>query len=183
MTADGLDRSPARRGPAGPTAEQLQLFGQFIGSWDIAWAGLDAEGRTRHGARRAALRLGARRPRGAGHLDRSRSRRARRGTAAARLPRLDDPLLRRRARRLALDLDRSRQRPRAPLHRARRSEGEILLLSDEDDPQLRWRFTDIRRDAFTWRGEISRDGGATCTRRRGDADHPQIGRVATRLAA
>ncbi len=41
------------------------------------------------------------------------------------------------------------------------ADGEIVLLSDEDDPQLRWRFTDITKDAFTWRGEISHDGGAT----------------------
>jgi len=26
---------------------------------------------------------------------------------------------------------------------------------------LRWRFTDITTDAFTWRGEISHDGGVT----------------------
>ena len=42
-------------------------------------------------------------------------------------------------------------------------DGEILLLSDEDEPQLRWRFTDIAPTSFTWRGEISRDGGATFT--------------------
>jgi hypothetical protein len=36
-----------------------------------------------------------------------------------------------------------------------------VLLSDEDDPQLRWRFTDIGPHSFVWRPEISHDGGAT----------------------
>jgi len=45
----------------------------------------------------------------------------------------------------------------------RRDGDGIVLLSDEDDPQLRWRFTDIEPDSFTWRGEIAHDGGATWT--------------------
>jgi len=37
--------------------------------------------------------------------------------------------------------------------------GDIVLLSEEDDPQLRWRFTDIEPDSFTWEAEVSEDGG------------------------
>ena len=38
-----------------------------------------------------------------------------------------------------------------------------MLLSDEDHPQLRWRFTDIGPDSFRWRAELSHDGGTTWT--------------------
>jgi hypothetical protein len=41
--------------------------------------------------------------------------------------------------------------------------GEIVLDSDEADPQLRWRFTDITPQSFVWQGEISRDDGETWT--------------------
>ena len=50
MRDDGLVEALHATGPAGPDADRLQLFGQFIGSWDIAWSGLDAAGRT-HTAR------------------------------------------------------------------------------------------------------------------------------------
>lgn len=40
---------------------------------------------------------------------------------------------------------------------------EIILLSDEDDPQLRWRFTEITDQSVRWRSEISHDGGPTWT--------------------
>jgi hypothetical protein len=38
---------------------------------------------------------------------------------------------------------------------------EILLLSDEDEPQLRWRFTDITAETFRWKAETSHDRGVT----------------------
>jgi len=43
----------------------------------------------------------------------------------------------------------------------RPSGGDIVLLSDEENPQLRWRFTDITPDSFTWRAETSHNSGAT----------------------
>lgn len=39
--------------------------------------------------------------------------------------------------------------------------GHIVLLSDEDEPQLRWSFTHIAPDSFTWVGELTLDGGST----------------------
>jgi hypothetical protein len=50
-----------------------------------------------------------------------------------------------------------------------------VLVSDEDDPPLRWRCTDIEPASFRRHGEVSRDGGAiweleeeTHASRRGD---------------
>jgi hypothetical protein len=37
----------------------------------------------------------------------------------------------------------------------------ITLLSDDEDPWLRWRFTDVLADSFTWLAETSEDQGRT----------------------
>ena len=43
-----------------------------------------------------------------------------------------------------------------------RSEGnEIHLISTDDDPYLRWRFTEIGDDRFVWLGEFSTDEART----------------------
>ncbi|WP_448610219.1 hypothetical protein [Geodermatophilus sp. URMC 60] len=38
---------------------------------------------------------------------------------------------------------------------------DVELLSDDEEPWLRWRFTDVRADSFTWSAETSRDRGGT----------------------
>jgi hypothetical protein len=38
---------------------------------------------------------------------------------------------------------------------------DVELLSDDDEPWLRWRFTDVGADSFTWSAETSRDRGRT----------------------
>jgi hypothetical protein len=78
---------------------------------------------------------------------------------------------------LALDLDRADQR-RVRRFIGRPDGADSLLLSDEDDPQLRWRFTDITPGSFRWRAESSHDAGATWSSdeemlaTRDDAPHP-----------
>ena len=75
MRDDGLVEALhtwARQAPSRPAG----VVGEFIGSWNIGWSGLDAAGADAHRSRRAVLRLGARWPRRAGRLDRPGSRRA-----------------------------------------------------------------------------------------------------------
>ena len=160
MTSDGLIDALHEDGPAGPDAERLQLYGQFVGSWDVTWAGIGADGRpvTARGELHVGWVLGGRALQdvwmvpGRGVPGAVESPLAFHGTAIRFYDRAlgawrctwIDPLMGRVRRFIGRELD-----------------GDIVMLCSEDEPQLRWRFTDITKDAFTWRGEISHDGGAT----------------------
>ena len=160
MRDDGLVEALHATGPAGPDADQLQLFGQFIGSWNIVWSGLDAAGRT-HTARGELYFgwvLGGRAVQDVWIVPG-------RGEPGAGVPPLAFHGSTIRFYDASIGAWRSTWMDpvngRVRRFVGRPAGGEILLISDEDDPQLRWRFTDIRPDSFTWRGEVSRDGGAT----------------------
>ena len=160
MTTDGLIEALHVDGPEGPDAERLQLYGQFVGSWDVTWAGIGADGRavTARGELHVGWVLGGRAVQdvwivpGRGVPGGEESPLGFHGTAI----RFYDPAIS--AWRCTwIDPLRSRVRRFVGCER----NGDIVMLCTEDEPQLRWRFTDITMDAFTWRGEISRDGGVT----------------------
>ena len=168
MTADpaatepdvGLVRALHVTGPAAEHADRLMLFGRFVGSWRLRWSGTGADGRpaTMTGELHVGWVLGGRAVQdvwivpGPGQPGEGRPPLAFHGSTI----RFYDP---------AIDAWRSTWIE--PVNgRVRRFvgqavDGEIVLLSDEDEPQLRWRFTDIGPDSFTWRAETSRDGGTT----------------------
>lgn len=149
--------------PASEHADKLQLFGQFIGSWRLEWTGDDPDGHaaTMTGELHFGWVLGGRAVQdvwivpGRGQPGEGRPPLGFHGSTI----RFYDP---------AIDAWRStwiepvNGRVRRFIGRPR--DGDIVLRSDEDEPWLRWRFTDITADAFTWLGESSRDEGATWQR-------------------
>jgi len=147
-------------GPADEHAGKLMLFGRFVGSWHLAWSGTDTTGQsaTMSGELHFGWVLGGRAVQdvwivpGRGQPGEGQPPLAFYGSTI----RFYDPVI-----------DAWRSTWIEPVNRrvrrfiGRVSGDDIVLLSDEEDPQLRWRFTDITAGSFTWRAETSYDGGAT----------------------
>ncbi len=155
-------------GPAGEHASKLMLFGQFVGSWDLEWAGTgtlqwagtgaNGEPATATGDLHVGWVRGGRAVQdiwivpGRGQPGEGQPPSAFHGSTI----RFYDPVT-----------GAWRSTWVEPVNgRVRRftgrpAGGDILLVSDEEDPRLRWRFTDIGPDSFTWQGEASHDGGRT----------------------
>lgn len=160
FAADGLVEALHATGPAPGREQELMLFGRFVGSWDVAWAGTDESGRpaSSRGELHFGWVLGGRAVQdvwivpGRGEPDEGRPPLAFHGSTIRFYDRT---------------LGAWRSTWIEPVNgRVRRFIGrpageEIVLVSDEDDPQLRWRFTEIMSTSFRWRSEISHDGGQT----------------------
>jgi hypothetical protein len=149
-------------GPAPAHADKLMLFGQFVGSWNVAWSGTGTDGKPAEttGELHFGWVLGGRAVQDTwivpGRRDPEVSDRIRafHGTTV----RFYDP---------AIDAWRSTwiEPVNARVRRfiGRPAGGDIVLLSDEDEPWLRWRFTEITPDSARWIGETSHDAGRTWT--------------------
>jgi hypothetical protein len=145
-------------GPVDEEAASLMLFGQFVGSWDLEWSGTGADGNpaTARGELHFGWVLGGRAVQdvwivpGRGQPGQDQPPSAFHGSTI----RFYDPSL---GAWRSTWIDPVNGRVRRFVGRF--TGGDIVLLSDEEDPQLRWRFTDIGPDSFTWQGEISADSG------------------------
>jgi hypothetical protein len=144
-------------GPLDELREELMLFGQFVGSWDASWSGIGVDGRQAvdvPGEVHFGWALGGRAvidtwavPKGAEWADAT----PRPGFFGSTI-RFYDP-----------DLGAWRSTwmdpPNGVVRRfiGRPERGDIVLLSNEQWPHLRWSFTQIRADSATWRAEIRLD--------------------------
>jgi hypothetical protein len=159
-SGDALAQALHVDGPAPDLADQLSTFGQFVGSWAIDWSGRGADGEPAQmrGELHFGWVLGGRAIQdiwivpARGSEGEGRPPSAFHGTTV----RFYDP-----------SIGAWRSTWVEPVNgRVRRFVGrpdgnDIVLMSDEDDPWLRWRFTDIDHRSFRWQAEESHDGGET----------------------
>ncbi len=151
-----MHSSPPARIPS--LAEHLNLFGQFIGAWDLEWRGIGIDGEpvTVRGELYFGWVLGGRAVQDVWRVpvdpDDARRMRAFHGSTI----RFYD-----------IGLGAWRSTWIDPLNgRVRRFVGRpvgdtIVLDGLDEDPPERWSFNDITPRSFIWRGEESHDGGKT----------------------
>lgn len=159
---DGLAGALHAAGPGGEHADKLMLFGQFVGSWRATWSpvGAGREPTSLHGEVHFGWILDGRAIQDIWIVPIRREWTQSEPSVGfyGTTIRFYDP---------SLDAWRSTwiDLPNGRVRRfiGRPVENEIVLLSDEEVPQLRWRFCDITHDSFRWRAEISRDSGFTWT--------------------
>jgi hypothetical protein len=158
--AVSLEAALHAAGPIAELADHLALFGQFVGSWRLEWHGTDGDGHRRHavGELHFGWVLGGRAvqdtwivpgPDQPGH---GTPPLAFHGTTI----RFFDPAI---AAWRSTWVEPVNGRVRRFIGRP--TEWGIELISDEDEPPLRWTFSDITPNSFTWTGHTSHDRGRT----------------------
>jgi hypothetical protein len=157
---DALAGSLHAAGPFPGLENELMTFGQFVGSWDLTWEGTsgDLAGFTAHGQVHFGWVLGGRAVQdvwimpGPGAEGYGVPGRSFHGTTL----RFYDPAL---GAWRSTWIEPINGRVRRFVGRA---EGDdIVLVSLDAEPLLRWRFTEVTGDSFTWLGEHSTDEART----------------------
>jgi hypothetical protein len=156
----GLPEALHVPGPDPRLADRLALFGQFVGSWALDWTGTGPDGEPVHatGELHFGWVLGGRAVQdiwivpGRGQPGEGEPPLAFHGSTI----RFYDP---------AIDAWRSTwiEPVNARVRRfiGRPEQSGIVLVSDDDEPRMRWRFSEITPHSFRWSAESSHDRGAT----------------------
>jgi hypothetical protein len=146
-----------------PNGDETKLFGQFVGSWHLDWTGTTAAGEpaSAQGELHVGYVLGGRAVQdvwivpGRGEPGAGEPPLAFHGTTV----RFYDS-----------NLGAWRSTWIEPVNGlvrrfiGRPTDGGIELISDEDEPRLRWSFSQITPESFVWTGESSTDGGRSWRR-------------------
>jgi len=145
-------------GPCRPLSEKLDLFGQFVGAWDLEWYGKNRDGHDMvvPGELHFGWVLGGRAVQDVWKVPidpaDAPGMRGFHGTTI----RFCDP-----------EIDAWRSTWLDPLNCSVRRfigrpvDGGIVLNGVDGDPLERWSFRDITAETFRWTGKLSRDGGRT----------------------
>jgi hypothetical protein len=161
-TGQGLVEALHVPQPDPELARELMLFGRFVGSWRIDWFGLDKDGAPAQaqGELHFGWVLGGRAVQDVWIMPGRHE-----PVPAQPLPAFHGTTIR------FYDPSISAWRSiwinpisgRVRRFIGSRVDGDIVLISDEEDPWLRWRFTEITERSARWLGELSDDHGATWT--------------------
>ena len=153
----GLQVALHALGPPAELAGDLMAFGRFVGSWDLKWHGIE-QGLEASGELHFGWVLGGRAIQdvwivpGPGQPGFGVPPHAFHGSTIRFYDR---------------DLAAWRSTWIEPINGrvrkfiGREQDADIVLISMDDEPLLRWRFTNIGPDAFTWLGERSSDEART----------------------
>lgn len=139
-------------GPAEGLGGELMTFGRFIGSWDLVWHGAN-DGAQAIGELHFGWVLGGRAVQdvwivpGPGEPGTDLAPRAFHGSTMRLYDRTLGALC-------STWVEPVNGRVRKFI--GREQDDEIVLISLDGDPPLRWRFTEITRDSFTWLAQLAR---------------------------
>jgi hypothetical protein len=145
-------------GPHPGQAEHLNLFGRFVGAWDVDWHGTDPQGRpaTMAGELHFGWVLGGRAVQDVWRVPASGQPPAALRPFYGTTLRFYDPAI---TAWRSTWVDPLNGRVRRFIGRP--EGGDIVLEGLDDDPPERWSFRDISENSFRWTGEVSEDGRRT----------------------
>lgn len=159
LNADTLVTALHAPAPYEPLSDQLDLFGRFVGAWDLEWQGTGKDGHDLvvRGELSFGWVLDGRAVQDVWRVPVDPADALRMRAFHGTTVRFYDPAI---GAWRSTWLDPLNGRVRRFIGRLAPC-GDIVLEGLDDDPRERWSFREISPDRFRWVGEASSDGGRT----------------------